>query len=400
MFIERTLARYLPDLGRKYPVILVSGARQVGKSTLLKHTVPAKSYVTLDDPAVRERAQTEPKLFIETLNTPAIIDEVQYAPELFPLIKLKVDANQQMGQFWLSGLQQFNLMQNVTESLAGRVGILNLNGLSTRELLGDANAAPFPERLRETPQRSLPIGEIFKRIWRGSYPALHGDRQLEPEAFYPSYVQTYLERDVRSLSQIGNLQTFLRFMRLAAARTGQLQNVQELSQAADVSVTAGRAWLSVLEASGVVFRLEPYFGNISKRLIKRPKLYFTDTGLAAWLAGWQSAEALANGAAAGAFLETYVVSEIRKSYQHHARSQPLHFYRDHDGREVDLLVVRNQQALSLEIKRSAKADARLAKQMNVAEKIGLQQGGGAVLYLNDQALPLDADTQAIPIGWL
>lgn len=400
MFINRTLSHFLPDFGQKYPIVLVTGARQVGKSTLLRALLPTAHYVSLDDPTIRERAQTDPKLFVATLPTPAIIDEVQYAPELFPLLKLQVDADEAMGQYWLSGLQQFHLMQNVTESLAGRVGIFHLNGLSTRELLGDAMAAPLAERLTDRTRPTLAVGEVFERIWRGSYPALHGARQLTPETFFPSYVQTYLERDVRSLAEVGNLQAFLRFMRLAAARTGQLLNVQELAQAADVSVTTARGWLSILEASGITFLLEPFHTNLSKRLVKRPKLYFADTGLAAWLAGWHTAPALAVGTAAGAFLETYVLSELRKSYQHHGRWQPLHFYRDHDGKEVDVLLVRDQILTSFEIKRGAQADPRLVKQLQVGTKLGLTQGPGVLLYLNDQLLPLDSNASAVPIGWL
>jgi predicted AAA+ superfamily ATPase len=250
LFYERTLAPHLLHLGEKFPIVLVTGARQVGKSTLLRHALPKAAYVTLDDPELRTLAQTEPKLFLARYKPPVIIDEVQYAPELFPLLKMNVDASQAPGSYWLSGSQQFHLMKHVAESLAGRLAILQVYGLSTREVLGDADALPLPDRLADTKRPQLELGNIFDRIWRGSYPALHG-RRIEPGEFYPGYVQTYLQRDVRDLARVGDERAFLLFMQLVAARTGQLLNLSELGNAADISVTTVKAWLSILEASGV-----------------------------------------------------------------------------------------------------------------------------------------------------
>lgn len=399
LLLSRTLEGSLRQYGRKFPVILVTGARQVGKSTLLKACLPDATYVSLDDPAVRILAQTEPKLFLARFPAPVIIDEVQYAPELFPLIKLAVDQNpDKRGQYWLSGSQQFHMMKNVSESMAGRVGILQLAGLSTRELLEDAAAPPLMTRLDSHDRPALPLREIFQRIWRGSYPAVHAGVRLDPAEFYPSYVQTYLERDVRDLARVGDERAFLLFMRLAAARTGQLVNVSELANAADVSSTAARSWLSILEASGIIRFLEPLHVNPSKRLVKTPKMYFLDTGLAAWFGGWPSPEVLERGAMAGAFLETYVITEVLKSYQHQARHPTLGFYRDHDSHEVDLIVVEGDTAFPLEVKMSASPDTRTAKRLLVANKIGLKQGPGAVVCMTDTLLPITENVTAVPAG--
>ena len=281
--LEPTLARY----GSKFPVVLVTGARQVGKSTLLRHHLPDAAYVSLDDPTLRLLAQSDPKLFLSRYPTPLVIDEVQYAPELFSLIKLAVDAvPTRTGQYWLSGSQQLPMMRSVSESMAGRVGILPLAGLTTRELLGDAAAAPLLERLADHGRPTLGTRALFERIWRGSYPAVHAGTRLTPDEFYPSYVQTYLERDVRDLARVGDQRAFLVFLRLVAARTGQLLNMNDIANAADISSTAVRSWLSILEASGIVRLLEPWHANADKRVVKTPKLYLMDTGLAAWLGGW------------------------------------------------------------------------------------------------------------------
>lgn len=379
--------------------MLVTGARQVGKSTLLRSTVQDAAYVTLDDPAIRLLAKTEPQLFLQRYPAPLVIDEVQYAPELFPLIKIVVDAApERKGQYWLSGSQQFQMMKNVSESMAGRVGILQLAGLSTRELLGDPAAPPLLERLTTDASAVLPVRDVFSRIWRGSYPVVNTGARLAPDEFYPSYVQTYLERDVRDLARVGDARAFLTFMRLAAARTGQLLNVSELANAADVSGTAARSWLSILEASGIVHLLEPWHTNASKRLVKAPKLYFLDTGLAAWLGGWTSPDVLERGAVAGAFLETYIVGEVVKSYRHAGQRPALSFYRDHDGNEIDLLVTRGDEVCPIEIKMTASPDLRLAKRLMVAEKLGLRQGPGAVVCMAETRLPMSGMVTIVPAG--
>ncbi|MCV0371837.1 ATP-binding protein [Filomicrobium sp.] len=397
MFIQRSLENALLNLGNKYSVILVTGARQVGKSTLLKHAVPDADYVTLDDPEDRLQAQKEPKLFLSRFNGPTIIDEVQYAPELFPLIKMRVDESQRRGQFWLSGSQQFHMMKNVTESLAGRVAVLSLAGLSTRELLGEADAAPLEQRL-SMPVNALPVGDVFERIWRGSYPALHDGRGLTPEEFYPAYVQTYLQRDVRDLARVGDETAFLLFMQLAAARTGQLLNMHELGNQADISNTRVRNWLSILEASGIITFVAPYHTNHTSTLVKAKKMYFLDTGLAAWLGGWKTAEALARGAAAGAFLENYVVSEVLKGRYNSGQQPDFTYFRDHNDREVDILSIGSNTLVPIEVKTTSRPDGRTARRLMLGDSLNLKQGHGAIVCMVEKIYPLSETVNAFPAG--
>lgn len=400
MYLKRTLQTALQRLEQAFPAVLITGARQVGKSTLLKQVHPDIPYVTLDDPDLRALAASDPKLFVERFPAPLIIDEVQYAPELFPVLKMVIDANRRPGMYWLSGSQQFHLMRNVSESLAGRLGILQLAGLSTRELQNDAEAPPFRPPGAQRMATPLAFSELFERIWRGSYPALHGASGVDPRDFYPAYVATYIQRDVRDLAQVGDANTFLRFLRLAAARTGQLLNVSQLANEADLSHTKAREWLSILEASGLLVFLHAFHTNQAKRLVKAPKLYIMDTGLAAWLGQWPSAETLMNGAAAGAFLETYAVTEIWKSYIHHGQEPPLWFLRDFDQKEVDVLLVENGTGYPMDVKSSASVDRRLAKRLQVAGDVGLKQGPGLILSATGQPLPLTDNVDAYPVGWL
>ncbi len=375
----------------------MTGARQVGKSTLLRHAIHDAEYVTLDDPEDRQQAQKEPKLFLSRFKGRTIIDEVQYAPELFPLLKMRVDEEQRMGQFWLSGSQQFHMMKNVTESLAGRVAILGLAGLSTRELLGEPDALPLEQRLSTT-VKALPLGEVFERVWRGSYPALHDGRGLTPEEFYPAYVQTYLQRDVRDLARVGDESAFLLFMQLVAARTGQLLNSSEIANEADISITTVRNWLSILQASGIVAFVDPYHSNRTSRLVKTKKLYFLDTGLAAWLGGWKTAEALARGAAAGAFLETYVVSEVMKGSFNRGQQPEFTFFRDHNDREVDILSIGSNTLVPMEVKTTSRPDGRTARRLLLGESLKLEQGQGAIVCMVDKIYPLSEKVNAYPVG--
>ncbi len=398
MYIRRSIEPTLKRYGEVFPVVLVTGARQVGKSTLLRSVLPEAAYVTLDDPGQREFAQTDPRGFLASYREPLIIDEVQYAPGLFPFIKMHIDADRsRQGRLWLSGSQQFQMMRHVTESLAGRVGILHLAGLSTRELLGDSEAPAIFARLADNGRPKLAPDVVFDRIWLGSYPDVVAGVKRTPEEFYPSYVQTYLERDVRDLARVGDGIAFLKFMRLVAGHTGQLLNVNNLANAADISWTAARHWLSILEASGVILLLEP-FGGSSKRHVKAPKLYFMDTGLAAWLGSWSSPAVLAHGAMAGAFLETYVISEIVKGYRNSGAQPALGFYRDDKARELDLAMVENGVFYPLEIKATATPDPRLAKRAMIADQFDLVQGAGAVVCLVPDIMPVGRQLSAFPVG--
>lgn len=395
----RTATNTLKDLERQFPAVLVTGARQVGKSTLLRQAHPDIPYVTLDDPDLRVLATTDPKLFVQRFPAPLIIDEVQYAPGLFSVLKMVIDENRRPGMYWLSGSQQFGMMRNVSDSLAGRLGVLELAGLSTRELLDDAAAAPFlPPGPNQT--RGYTEPELFQRIWRGSYPELHARPDANPTAFYRSYVATYLQRDVRDLAHVGDLSAFMQFMEMLAGRIGQLLVLAELSRDANIPYSRVATWLSVLEASGLIVLLRAYHSSYDKRLVKAPKLYFMDTGLAAYLAKWPTPETLMTGAAAPAFLENYAVTEILKSYLHHGQQPPMFYYRNHDQKELDIVLVTNQTLYPMDVKRTASVDRRTARSLHIAEALNLKQGHGLILCGSTTRYPLATDVDAYPVGWL
>ncbi len=405
MYITRTLGPAFLDAAAHFPVMLVTGARQVGKTTFLRETAhPGRSYVSLDDPLVKDLARNDPALFMQRYPGPVLIDEIQYAPELLPYIKLAVDKSGEPGQFWLTGSQQFHLMRDVSESLAGRVGIFHLLGLSRREQDGQSEGhgpfLPTPEvlepRLRDV--LPLPLPALYSRIWRGSYPALIRDPQMDRDLYFSSYVQTYLQRDVRDLARVGDETAFLRFIRACAARTAQLLNLADLARDADVAPNTAKHWLSVLETSGILYLLEPYHTNVTKRLVKAPKLYFLDTGLCSWLTGWSSPEALEAGAASGPILETWILVEILKSWWHRGKRAPFYFYRDRDKKEVDLLIVRDDAIYPLEFKKSASPSPETARQFRVLSRLDRPVGPGGVVCLVESSLPLAEGVVTIPVG--
>ncbi len=405
MYVPRTMETFFQKAASQFPVMLVTGARQVGKTTFLRHmSDTGRTYVTLDDPSVLALARGDPALFLQRFPAPLLIDEIQYAPELLPYIKIRSDEARQPGLFWLTGSQQFHLMKGISESLAGRVGIVQLFGLSRRETAGrGAESKPFlptPEEIsgRLGPDGIVPLKRLYEIIWRGSFPAVALSEAMDRNLFYASYVQTYLQRDVRDLARVGDEMAFLRFLRAAAARSGQLLNTAELARDADVAPNTAKSWLSILEASGIVFFLEPWFSNATKRLVKAPKLYFLDTGLCSWLTEWNSPEALEAGAASGAILETWVVAEILKTWRHNGRRAPLYFYRDSDRREIDLLIVQDGIILPVEIKKTASPGKDSVRHFSVLEKLGTPVGPGGVICFAERSLPLTATTCSIPVG--
>jgi predicted AAA+ superfamily ATPase len=407
MYITRTLEPLIEAASTQFPVVLLTGARQVGKTTLLRHLGgSSRSFVTLDDPLVLSLAKTDPALFMQRFPPPVLIDEIQYAPELLPYIKMAVDQTDKSGSFWLTGSQQFHLMQGISESLAGRVAILQLLGLSRQEMAGQsaAGGAPFlstSEQIAERSRARQPLGllELYEIIWRGSLPRIALNREVAPELFYSSYVQTYLQRDVRDLARVGDELAFLRFLRASAARTAQLLNLTDLARDADVAPNTARSWLSILQASGIVYLLEPYYNNVIQRLVKTPKLYFLDTGLVAYLSQWATPQTLEAGAMSGPIFETWIVAELLKSYLHNGRTPPFYFYRDKDGREIDLLILQDGVAYPLEIKKTASPSREDARHFVALEKSGLQVGPGGVICLATQSLPLTTAAQSIP-AWI
>jgi predicted AAA+ superfamily ATPase len=407
VYIHRTIEKAITDASNTFPVLLLTGPRQVGKTTILRHlALDQRKYVSLDSPSIRALAVEDPALFMQTYPPPILIDEIQYAPELFSYIKIIVDKDRKPGMFWLTGSQQFHLMRNVSESLAGRIAILRLLGLSLREELGHANESlPFlPDReiFRSmiAQDDAMNVQELYKRIWRGSYPDLITNPKINWELFYDSYTQSYIQRDVKDLVKIIDDLSFLTFLRATAARTGQLLNYNDLSKDLSVSVNTVKSWISILQASGIIYLLEPYSNNKLKRMIKAPKLYFIDTGLCCFLAAWPNHEVLANSAMAGAMLETYVVSEIIKSYWHNGRRANIFFYRDKDLKEIDLLIEENGMLYPIEIKKNSTPNKRMIASFSCLNKLELPVGHGALICLAEEFLPLNNNVDVIPVGAL
>jgi len=403
MYIHRSLETVVEKTTKSFPVVLITGPRQVGKTTMLKQLANGqRTYITLDNPLVREFAKSEPALFLQRYTPPVIIDEIQYAPELLPYIKMYVDEHKRKGDFWLTGSQTFHLMKNVSESLAGRVGIINMLGLSNSEL-SNQPAQPYKTDLNsllEKASHAKPqsLKEVFNRIYKGSMPALYETEQ-DIEQYYASYVNTYLQRDIRDLSQVGNEMDFLRFLTCCAARTGQMVNYSDIAKDVGISPPTAKQWLSILVSSGIIYLVEPYYNNTLKRIIKSPNMYFMDTGLCAYLARWNNPEALEVSAMAGAFFETYVVAEIIKSYYHAGKRPPIYYYRDTDGKEIDLIIEENGTLYPIEIKKSASPKKDAVRHFSVLEKTGNKVGYGNVICLTDSVLPIDSNNAMVPV-WL
>ena len=402
MYIQRKIESRLRYLSQRFPIVVVGGARQTGKTTLVKETFPDRTrvnYVTLDYPKLRELARTDPELFLQSHPTPVVIDEIQNAPELLPYIKIRVDENRTPGQYYLTGSQMFRPMKGVSESLAGRVGLLSLYGLSRAEIAGTSET-PFLPCKRFVERSPETVVSVFEKIYRGAMPQMVVDPELTPDAYYGEYTQTYLERDVRELLEVRNLSAFQRFLSCAAARTGQELNLSDLGRDVGIDSKTADRWLSVLAASGLIFLLPPYSRNTIKRIVKRPKLYFMDAGLACYLSLWNDPKTLERSAMAGAFFETYVVSEIVKQYSNAGIDVPGRFsyYRDNNGREIDLIIAENGTLYPVEIKKTAEPGKDAIRNFDVLDDMPDRRGPGAVICLSPIPYPIDDANMAVPIG--
>jgi len=383
MWITRKYEETLKALFAQFPAVAITGARQVGKTALVRHLFPDINYVSMDFPALAAQAEHNPAGFFREHGFPLIIDEVQYAPSLFRYLKTMIDEDRRPGRLILTGSQVFPLMQGVSESLAGRCGVLTIMNLAAAEL------------------RSFQKGSLFSEtdfLFKGGYPELHARPDLESHFWYGAYLSTYLERDVRNILNVGSLRDFDRFLRAVAARTGQILSYSDLARDVGVAPNTAKKWISVLQASGQVFLLEPYFRNIGKRLVKSPKLYLCDTGLAAFLMGFESWQSVERHPAVGALWETHVVMEVVKAFAARGKSIPLWFWRTARGGEVDLVIERDGRFTAIECKYSEVIDESGLKGLNAfAEACGRENlRVGYIASRTSHAYPLAGEIIAVP----
>lgn len=421
-YIKRAAEAVIQKFSNMFPVLLVTGPRQVGKTTLLQKLAQdqkeigiERKYVTLDDPDIRYLAKNDPALFLQRYSPPVLIDEIQYATELLPYIKMSVDRSRQKGDYWLTGSQIFRLMKNVSESLAGRVCIVNLLGLSDAEIY-QTPSEPFStdtDYLMKRTSVAKPRGlnEIYQRIFKGSMPELYAEETIDWDIYYRSYVDTYLQRDIRDLAQVADEMQFYNFMTIVAAHTSKPVVYQELASAAGISAPTAKKWLSILVSSHIVALVQPYHNNVLKRVVKMPLLHFLDTGLVAYLLRWGTPEALERGAMSGAIFESYVFSEIYKSYLNAGKEPPIFYYRDKDQREIDLLIYQNGILSPVEIKKAASPGKTAIKNFRVLDQVGtvepfdgletlkVEIGTGSVVCLAADLLPIDDKNWYVPV-WL
>lgn len=404
-YISRSLEKVVLQTTQEYPVVLVTGPRQSGKTTMLQNLMKGtdRGYVTLDDLNERDIAKRDPEMFLQIHKPPVLIDEVQYAPELFTYIKIISDRTDKPGDFWLTGSQIFKLMNGVQESLAGRAAVLSLTPLSQSEIDG-AMSAPFTVEFdallaRKEGRTPLDTPAVFERIFNGSMPALVSGRNSNRQIFYSSYLSTYIERDVRELSDSIDSLKFIRFLTAAAARCSGMLNISEIAQDADISQAQAKAWLRILETLGIIFYLHPYSNNLLKRLVKTPKLYFYDTGLVSYLTKWSSAKVLENGAMNGAILENYAVSEIAKSYMNCGMQHYMYYYRDKDMKEIDIILEHDGVLDPIEIKKTANPGKELTRVFAVLGKASLCRGNGAILCMKPDLSAIDSRNFIVPI-WM
>ena len=407
MYIQRHAEITASKLAEMFGAILIAGPRQVGKTTMLEKLTDGITYVSLDDPIIKASAEEESGTFFKDNPPPVFVDEIQKAPALFNQIKLLLDRSHKKGQFFMCGSQQFTMMKGVSESLAGRIGLCTLLGFSLREAHAVECSLPFiPTEeyfsARKQNLADITYDEVWNTVQRGLMPELFINPNYSWQLYYSAYVRTYIERDVRELSEIGDTVKFTNFMIAAAASTGQLVNVASLARDVGISAPTAERWLSILVASNIVYLLQPYSNNVMKRAIKTPKLYFLDTGLAAYLTRWNSPEVLKTGAMAGAFFESFVISEIIKSYYNAGISDPpIYFYRDKDMNEIDLLIENNGTLYPIEIKKHADPQKSDAKAFKLIDSIpNVKKGQGGIVCLYDNLVTLTEGVKVIPIKYL
>ena len=406
-YITRELERKFMKMNGFFKAILVTGARQVGKTTMLKHLCEGtdRTYVTLDNMMARELAKNDPVLFFQTYKPPILIDEVQKAPELFEQIKIMCDETNEKGLFWLTGSQQYKMMTKIRDTLAGRIGILNLYSMSQREKNRMIFDMPLDYSLETLQARQKmvfknDIEKVFYHIWEGGMPQVLGVEEELRMEYYNSYVDTYLMRDVAEEGGITDTVKFTKFLKACAALVAEQVNYATLAESTDISEPTAKEWLRLLQGLGIVYLLEPYANNELKRLSKTSKLYFCDTVLCAFLSMWLSPQTLMNGAASGHYYENYVVMELVKNYAYSSTKVNITYYRDSNAKEIDLLIEENQVIHPLEIKKSASPDRREIKKFTFLDKTTLERGNGGIVCMCEEPIPIDGQNCFIPSNLL
>lgn len=402
-YMKRALERKFLHMSSYFKAVLVTGARQVGKTTMLKHLAmdQSRTYVTMDNIMARTLAKSDPVLFFQTYKPPIIIDEIQKAPELFEQIKIMCDESQERGRFWLTGSQQYKMMKKIRETLAGRIGILELYSLSKNETEG----LDFPNEMdfsltclleRQPLVQKNDIVQVFEHIWRGGMPdVLRADAEQRQE-YFNSYIETYLMRDVAEEGGVTDTVRFYKFMKACAALTAEQVNYKTLAESAEISQPTAKEWVCLLQGLGIIYLLPPYANNELKRLIKTPKLYFCDTGLCACLSMWLTRDTLMNGAASGHYFENYVVMELLKNFAYSPWKVNMTYYRDSNGKEIDMFVEENGVIHPLEIKKSANPDRRQVKKYELLDKAKLERGNGGIVCMCQEVIPIDDKNCFIP----
>lgn len=404
-YMKRSLEKVIMEACHEYQAIIVTGPRQVGKTTMLQKLMEGtnRTYVTLDDLNERALAQSDPEMFFQMHKPPILIDEVQYAPQLFPYIKLHADRDQRYGDFWLTGSQAFKLMKLAGESLAGRACILHMSTMSQGEIYGQDENKPFTLDLNELQRKvscrnAADTPEMFERIFKGSMPAIVSGRITNRNLFYSSYLQTYIQRDIRELDGTIEAVEFLRFITAVACRTGQMVNYADIANDMDgMRSEKVQEWLGLLEKSDIIFYLHPYSNNLLKRTVSKPKLYFYDTGLVAYLTKWSSPETLEAGAINGAILENFTVAEIVKTYFNAGEEPHLYYYRDNDAKEIDIVLETDGQLHPMEIKKTSNPGTQLTRPFKLLDKGSVPRGKGAILCMKNELTAIDSENFIVPI---
>ena len=415
----RTIEKKLKSIIGEFPVIMITGPRQVGKTTLLEYIHKSNdkmiNYVSLDNTIIRNKAKEDPELFLRSYDEPLIIDEFQKVPELLSYIKINVDekrkkyvfnGGEEVGtMYYLTGSQVFKTLENVSDSLAGRVAILDLYGFSTREINGIDETPFVPEismlRKKELVKK-LSTKKIYERIINGSYPELNINKKIDREMFYRSYIDTYMERDIRDILKIKDENKFIKFIRSVAARTGCEYNATDLANDVEIDAKTADEWMSILKNTHLIYMLECYSNNNVQKIIKRPKIYFMDTGLACYLTGYVNSETLEISAYNGQIFETYVISEIVKSFVNNGKdpTNRLYYYRDRNGNEIDLLIIEENKLYPVEIKKSANPGNKAFKNFDITSKFGIEIGNGIVLCMTSEIIRMDENNYLVPIEYI